>query len=78
MKNKKLIEGVFSKRADDRSLVFYWKIDKTKSKDFVNQVDCAMDYITKYIEKNPKYQELVLDKTWDELFRMFRINIIRL
>lgn len=72
---RKSSDGVFLKRGEGRELIYYWKIDKDKSKNFKCQVECAMDYITRYIERNPKYEELVMDKTWDEIFPLFGIKI---
>lgn len=76
MARGKSTDGVFYRRAEDRRLVYYWRIGREKSKDFLSQVECAMEYIAKYVEKNPKYKEVCLDKTWDELFRIFGITIM--
>lgn len=75
MVTRKGSDGIFSKRNYDRQVSYYWKIGSEKSKIFTNQVLCAMDYVQHYVEKNPKYQELVYDKTWDQLFSMFGIKI---
>lgn len=75
MATKRSKDGVFWKRAEDRSLMYYWQIGAEKSKPFKNQVECAMSYVEKYVEKNPKYKDMVYDKTWDELFRMFGVRL---
>lgn len=61
-------------RKKEGALVFYWRIGKITSKDFHNKRECAVDFVTKFIEKNPKYEEIVCDKTWDEIFRIFGIE----
>lgn len=68
-------DGIFQKRSWDRSVVFYYKIGTNKSKDFPCQTTCAMEYVTKYVDKYPKYKEMVYDKTWDEIFALFGIKI---
>lgn len=68
-------DGVFWKRKENRRLVYYWRIGKTISKDFQNQTECAMEYVERFIERRPKYKELVYDKTWDQIFRIFGINV---
>lgn len=75
VKRGKSTDGVFWKRNAERRMIFYWRIGKDKSKDFLNQIDCAQEYITKYVERHPKYVELVMDKTWGELFKLFGIPI---
>lgn len=67
-------DGVLWKRGEGRELVYYWQIGNVKSKAFSDHNACAMEYITKYVERYPKYQELVLDKTWNQLFVMFGIK----
>ena len=71
---KKSADGVQSKGGEDRRLTYFWRLGRDKSKDFKDQQECAMDFITKYIERNPKYKELVYDKTWDEIFKLFSIQ----
>jgi hypothetical protein len=72
---KKSADGVQWKRGEDRKLIYFWRLGRNKSKDYLDKTRCAMDYITKYIEMNPKYKELVYDKTWDQIFRMFQIDV---
>ena len=67
--------GVFPKRGEGHRIVYFWRIGREKSKDYISQTQCAMDFVTKYIEQNPKYTELVYDKTWDEIFHLFGIKI---
>lgn len=75
-KTKKGTDGVFWKRGEGHKLVFYWQIGKRKSKIFSDQIACAQEYIARYVEENPKYQELVYDKTWDQLFAMFGVTMV--
>ena len=70
---KKSSDGVQSKRGEGRELIYYWRLGREKSKDYLDKRQCAMDFITRYIEHNPKYKECVYDKTWDEIMRMFGI-----
>lgn len=72
---KKIGEGIQWKRREDRRLIYFWRFGREKSKDYSDQRQCAMDYITKFIEVNPKYKELVYDKTWDEIFKIFSIRL---
>jgi hypothetical protein len=72
---KKSSDGVHWKRGEDRRLLFYWRIGTEKSKDYLDHEQCAMDYVTKYLERFPKYKELVYDKTWDQIFKIFGISI---
>ena len=72
---KKSTDGVQSKRGEGRGLIYFWQLGRDKSKDFRDQRECAMDFITKYIERNPKYKELVYDKSWDEILKIFSIKI---
>lgn len=73
---KKSPDGIHYRREEGRGLVFFWRIGREKSKDFPNQRICAEDFIAKYIERHPKHKELVYDKTWEEIFRIFGIQIM--
>lgn len=75
MAHKKNSDGIFWKREAGRGLVCYWQIDSRKSKVFSDQRECAMDYVARYVEKHPKFKELVYDKTWDQIFGIFGIKI---
>lgn len=75
MVTKKSSDGVKWKRGQGRFLTYYWQIGNQKSKDFNNQRECAMDYIKHYIDKNPKYLPLVEEKSWEQLFSMFGVNV---
>lgn len=68
-------DGVFWKRGEGRGLVYYWKLGRETSKNFLSQTDCAMEYIEKFVERNPKYKDLVHDKSWDQKFRIFGVKI---
>lgn len=68
-------DGVFFKRGEGRRLIFYWRLGREVSKNFNNHTECAMEYVEKFIDRNPKYKELVYDKTWDQIFRVFGIKI---
>ena len=72
---KKSGDGVQWKRGEDRRLTYFWRLDSQKSKDFKDQRECAEDFITKYIEKYPKYNELVYDKSWEEIFKLFGVKL---
>lgn len=74
-RTKKADEGVFWTRGQEKQMAYYWKIGKEKSKLFTSKVDCAMEFVTKYIERHPKYKDLVEDKTWDEIFKLFSIDV---
>jgi len=72
---KKSADGVQWKRGEGHNLIYFWRLGREKSKDYSDEAQCAMDFITKYIERNPKYKELVYDKTWSEIFAMFSISL---
>ena len=72
---KKKDEGVFWRRGDDHRIVYYYKIGKSKSKDFLNRRDCAMEYIERFCGQYPKYEELCVGKTWDQCFAIFSIDV---
>lgn len=67
--------GVYSKRGGGHRLLYYWRIDREKSKDFSDQFECAKDYVTHFIGRYPKYKELVYDKTWPQILEMFGIHM---
>lgn len=72
---KKNLDGVHWKRREDRQLIYFWRIGAEKSKEYKDEEQCAMDYVTKYIERFPKYKDLVDGRTWEQKFRLFEIKI---
>ncbi len=76
MAAKKSSDGVYSKKEWGGEFLYYWRVGTDKSrKGYRYKTEAAMEYIKRYIEKNPKMEDLVADKTWDEIFRMFNIQI---
>lgn len=51
------------------------EISGTVKRGFKNKPDAAADYVTNYLEKNPKYKELVRGKTWAQIFKIFNITM---
>lgn len=72
---KKGTDGVHLKRGENRKLLYYWRVANEKSKDFTSHEECAKEFVTRYIERYPKYKELVYDKSWEEIFRVFGIQL---
>lgn len=75
MPTKKSNDGVFWKR-EAGDIIWTWRIgSETSKKRFFSKTECAMDYIERYVEKNPNHKEVLLDKTWNQIFRIFGISI---
>ncbi len=68
-------DGIQYRRGEGNKFIYFWRIGKEKSVDFPDKTKCAMDFVTKYIERNPKYKELVYDKSWEEIFALFSIRM---
>lgn len=76
MATKKSSDGIYHKKEWGGELLYYWRVGTEKSrKGHRYKTEAAMEYIKRYVEKNPKMEDLVADKTWDEIFRMFNIQI---
>lgn len=59
---------------DQRHGCWCHNIEGTTKRGFKTKLDAAKDFVTHYIEKHPKYKELVQGKTWPQIFSMFKIS----